>query len=154
LLQVRNAGSQNASISFLTTLTNSLFTGSTVDRETENETSETLTVIGDQSYRYLSIQQQRERLPIFKSRTQLLYLIEKYQTLVVVGQTGCGKTTRKSKKFKSIDTFSVEANIKCIHDRTTTVFGGSWMGCRWSKDSVHSGLSCFYNVHDETSYCI
>lgn len=26
---------------------------------------------------------------------EILYLVEKYQTVIVVGQTGCGKTTRK-----------------------------------------------------------
>jgi ATP-dependent RNA helicase DDX35 len=42
----------------------------------------------------LTIQQQRERLPVFKLRRELLYLVEKFQTLIVIGQTGCGKTTR------------------------------------------------------------
>lgn len=26
---------------------------------------------------------------------EILYLVEKFQTVIVVGQTGCGKTTRK-----------------------------------------------------------
>ncbi|KAM3581319.1 hypothetical protein VKS41_006147 [Umbelopsis sp. WA50703] len=91
--------------------------GSTVDRETENETSETLTVIGDQSYRYLSIQQQRERLPIFKSRTQLLYLIEKYQTLVVVGQTGCGKTTQLPQYLEEAGWAADGRKIACTQPR-------------------------------------
>ncbi|RCH88984.1 hypothetical protein CU098_002468, partial [Rhizopus stolonifer] len=38
--------------------------------------------------------QQRERLPVFKLRRELLYLVETYQTVIVVGQTGCGKTTQ------------------------------------------------------------
>lgn len=36
-------------------------------------------------YLSMSIQQQRGRLPIFKHRTQLLYLVEKFQVVVVVG---------------------------------------------------------------------
>jgi ATP-dependent RNA helicase DDX35 len=68
--------------------------GSTVDRDNEKEASESILNIANQSYRYLSIQQQRERLPIFKSRKELLYLVERHQTMIVVGQTGCGKTTR------------------------------------------------------------
>ncbi|KAJ2964476.1 hypothetical protein NQZ79_g615 [Umbelopsis isabellina] len=91
--------------------------GSTVDRETENETSEILTVIADQSYRYLSIQQQRERLPIFKSRTQLLYLIEKYQTLVVVGQTGCGKTTQLPQYLEEAGWAAEGRKIACTQPR-------------------------------------
>jgi ATP-dependent RNA helicase DDX35 len=66
-----------------------------VDRDNEKEAGESIMAVANQSYRYLSIQQQRERLPIFKSRKELLYLVEKYQTVIVVGQTGCGKTTRR-----------------------------------------------------------
>ncbi|XP_077982513.1 putative ATP-dependent RNA helicase DHX35 [Glandiceps talaboti] len=42
----------------------------------------------------LSIEQQRQRLPIFKHRNHILYLVEKYQTVVIVGETGCGKSTQ------------------------------------------------------------
>jgi ATP-dependent RNA helicase DDX35 len=44
----------------------------------------------------LTLTQQRERLPVFKLRKEILYLLEKFQTVIVVGQTGSGKTTRKS----------------------------------------------------------
>ncbi|OZJ04713.1 hypothetical protein BZG36_01812 [Bifiguratus adelaidae] len=66
----------------------------TVDRESERESGESLVAYAKQHYAQLTIKQQRERLPIFKSRTALLYLVEKYQTVIVVGQTGCGKTTQ------------------------------------------------------------
>eukprot|EP00117_Sycon_ciliatum_P038968 scpid50983/ scgid28870/ Probable ATP-dependent RNA helicase DHX35; DEAH box protein 35 len=42
----------------------------------------------------LSITQQRQRLPIFKYRNNILYMLEKYQTLILVGETGCGKSTQ------------------------------------------------------------
>ena len=42
----------------------------------------------------LSLSQQRRRLPIFDERRSLLWMVEKYATLVVVGHTGCGKTTQ------------------------------------------------------------
>jgi len=45
-------------------------------------------------YSSLSIQSQRERLPIFKHRERLLYCVENYGVIIVVGQTGCGKTTQ------------------------------------------------------------
>lgn len=41
-----------------------------------------------------SLQTQRQRLPIFNNRNHILYLLEKYQTLVLVGETGCGKSTQ------------------------------------------------------------
>ncbi|XP_078336067.1 putative ATP-dependent RNA helicase DHX35 isoform X2 [Crassostrea virginica] len=42
----------------------------------------------------LSIEQQRQKLPVFKLRNHILYLVENYQTVVVVGETGCGKSTQ------------------------------------------------------------
>jgi len=42
----------------------------------------------------LSYEQQRQRLPIFNCRNHVLYALEKYQTLVLVGDTGCGKSTQ------------------------------------------------------------
>ncbi|XP_069740321.1 probable ATP-dependent RNA helicase DHX35 isoform X1 [Narcine bancroftii] len=45
-------------------------------------------------YASLSIEQQRQKLPIFKHRNNILYLVENYQTLVIVGETGCGKSTQ------------------------------------------------------------
>jgi ATP-dependent RNA helicase DDX35 len=45
-------------------------------------------------WRHYSLDQQRQRLPIFKYRNSLLYLLEKFQTVVVVGETGSGKTTQ------------------------------------------------------------
>uniref|UniRef100_A0A672HAF1 Probable ATP-dependent RNA helicase DHX35 n=1 Tax=Salarias fasciatus TaxID=181472 RepID=A0A672HAF1_SALFA len=42
----------------------------------------------------LSIEKQRQKLPVFKHRNNILYLVETYQTVVIVGETGCGKTTQ------------------------------------------------------------
>jgi ATP-dependent RNA helicase DDX35 len=81
--------------------------GSTLDRATEAEGN----VVQSAPSFSSSIQSQRERLPIFKhsqfptllmeflsTKTfpgeKLLYCLEKYGVLIVVGQTGCGKTTR------------------------------------------------------------
>ncbi|XP_070188507.1 probable ATP-dependent RNA helicase DHX35 isoform X2 [Littorina saxatilis] len=44
--------------------------------------------------RNLSIEQQRQRLPAFKYRSQILYLLERYQTTIIIGETGCGKSTQ------------------------------------------------------------
>uniref|UniRef100_A0A183CLS4 RNA helicase n=1 Tax=Globodera pallida TaxID=36090 RepID=A0A183CLS4_GLOPA len=38
--------------------------------------------------------QQRQRLPIAKCRNHLLYLCEHFQTIIVVGETGSGKSTQ------------------------------------------------------------
>lgn len=41
----------------------------------------------------LSILQQKESLPIFKFREQLIDAVRSNQVLVVIGETGSGKTT-------------------------------------------------------------
>ena len=45
-------------------------------------------------YINLELEEQRRRLPIYKYRLHILYLLEKYQTLVLVGDTGSGKSTQ------------------------------------------------------------
>ncbi|KAK7412419.1 hypothetical protein VNO78_03878 [Psophocarpus tetragonolobus] len=45
-------------------------------------------------YGHASIEKQRQRLPVFKYRTAILYLVETHATTVIVGETGSGKTTQ------------------------------------------------------------
>ncbi|PCH39572.1 nucleoside triphosphate hydrolase protein [Wolfiporia cocos MD-104 SS10] len=65
--------------------------GSTLDRATQAEENviQSAPLSGN-----LSIQSARARLPIAKHREKLLYCIEQYGVTIVVGQTGCGKTTQ------------------------------------------------------------
>ncbi|XP_043260881.1 probable ATP-dependent RNA helicase DHX35 isoform X3 [Colletes gigas] len=42
----------------------------------------------------LALDMQRQRLPTFKYKSHIIYLLEKYQTLVLIGETGCGKSTQ------------------------------------------------------------
>ena len=42
------------------------------------------------------LQTQRERLPIYNYRREILYLIEKHQVLILTGETGSGKSTQVS----------------------------------------------------------
>ena len=44
----------------------------------------------------LALASQRQRLPIFKCRDQILFLVETRATTVLVGQTGCGGELYKS----------------------------------------------------------
>lgn len=68
--------------------------GSTLDRETESEGS-LLPSTNSANTAHLSLEAQRKRLPIFKHREKLLWCVEKYPVVIVVGQTGCGKSTRE-----------------------------------------------------------
>ncbi|XP_005103973.1 probable ATP-dependent RNA helicase DHX35 [Aplysia californica] len=65
----------------------------------ERTTSSDQSGIGNASVAYnphrnLSIEQQRQKLPVFQYRNHILYLAEKYQTVVIIGETGCGKSTQ------------------------------------------------------------
>lgn len=42
----------------------------------------------------LSISQQRKKLPIYAHRDDILFLLESFQTLIIQGETGCGKSTQ------------------------------------------------------------
>ncbi|KAI1309353.1 putative ATP-dependent RNA helicase DHX35 [Halotydeus destructor] len=42
----------------------------------------------------LSSSQQRHRLPIYQYRDQILFLLEKYQVVIIQGETGSGKSTQ------------------------------------------------------------
>ncbi|CAE7066938.1 unnamed protein product [Rhizoctonia solani] len=65
--------------------------GSTLDRATQAEDT---VIHSAPASSNLGIQAQRERLPIFKHREKILYAVEKYGVVIIVGQTGCGKTTQ------------------------------------------------------------
>lgn len=52
-----------------------------------------------------SIQSQRQKLPIFNNRNHMLYLLEKFQTLILVGETGCGKSTQIPQVSKKLRFF-------------------------------------------------
>jgi len=71
-----------------------LMIGSSLDRETEAEGSLLPSI--NTSTAHLSLDAQRQRLPIYKHRQKLLWCVEKYRVVIVVGQTGCGKSTRRS----------------------------------------------------------
>lgn len=42
----------------------------------------------------LSLSLQRQKLPIFQFRNHILWLVENFKTVVLVGETGCGKSTQ------------------------------------------------------------
>ncbi|KHN77076.1 putative ATP-dependent RNA helicase DHX35 -like protein [Toxocara canis] len=62
--------------------------------ESSVEVDSGCSIVYNNPYISLSIQQQRSRLPIFKNRNHILYLLEKYRALIIVGETGCGKSTQ------------------------------------------------------------
>ncbi|KAL7604474.1 hypothetical protein Lser_V15G18292 [Lactuca serriola] len=45
-------------------------------------------------YGYASLENQMQRLPVFKYITSILYLVETHSTTIIIGETGSGKTTQ------------------------------------------------------------
>lgn len=63
------------------------------DRSIEETSDENVSLFYNQNV-WLSLDEQRKRLPVYRFREQIEYLLDKYQTLVVIGETGCGKSTQ------------------------------------------------------------
>ncbi|XP_039179611.1 probable ATP-dependent RNA helicase DHX35 isoform X3 [Crotalus tigris] len=68
--------------------------GVSLSEERQNAAESSSVSVIYNPYISLSIEQQRQKLPVFKLRNHILYLVENYQTLVIVGETGCGKSTQ------------------------------------------------------------
>ena len=45
---------------------------------------------------HLPLDAQRRSLPIFRHKNSILYALKTHRTIVIVGETGCGKTTQVS----------------------------------------------------------
>jgi len=65
-----------------------------VEIERDNKAELDAEVIVYNPRRNLSLKQQRILLPIYGSRREILYALERYRTVIVVGETGSGKTTQ------------------------------------------------------------
>lgn len=57
-------------------------------------TDDNITTFIFNAHHSLAIEAQRERLPIRNYRDHILYCLEQHQVLVLVGETGCGKSTQ------------------------------------------------------------
>ncbi|XP_043458315.1 probable ATP-dependent RNA helicase DHX35 isoform X3 [Prionailurus bengalensis] len=68
--------------------------GVSISEERQSLAENSATTVVYNPYAALSVEQQRQKLPVFKLRNHILYLVENYQTVVIVGETGCGKSTQ------------------------------------------------------------
>ncbi len=66
--------------------------GPGVQQERTSDEASDIVVVN--RFKHLPLTIQRQKLPIFRNRSHILYLLEHYRTLILVGETGCGKTTQ------------------------------------------------------------
>lgn len=123
----------------------SSFIGSSLDRESEGEGGLLLSIpppsdpSAQQNSRFTappSLTSQRTRLPIYKHREKLLYCVEKYGVVIVVGQTGCGKSTRKSSFVGSMSVVHLTGSIR--PNRITAILARSGMVCGKPCDRMYT----------------
>ncbi|XP_024046130.1 probable pre-mRNA-splicing factor ATP-dependent RNA helicase DEAH9 isoform X4 [Citrus clementina] len=72
-------------------------------------------------YGYASIEKQRQRLPVYKYRTAILYLVETHAATIIVGETGSGKTTQIPQYLKEAGWADGGRVIACTQPRRLAV---------------------------------
>ncbi|KAH9807813.1 pre-mRNA-splicing factor ATP-dependent RNA helicase prp22-like [Teratosphaeria destructans] len=86
----------------------------------------------------MSIKEQRESLPAFKMRKQFLEAVREYQLLIVVGDTGSGKTTQLT-QYLAEHGFANNGMIGCTQPRRVAAMSvaarvADEVGCRLGEE--------------------
>ncbi|XP_021907730.1 probable pre-mRNA-splicing factor ATP-dependent RNA helicase DEAH9 [Carica papaya] len=73
------------------------------------------------TYGHASIEKQRQRLPVYKYKTAILYLVETHATTIIVGETGSGKTTQIPQYLKEAGWADGGHVVACTQPRRLAV---------------------------------
>ena len=90
----------------------------------------------------LSIKEQRERLPIFSRRAELLALFAEHQVCIIIGETGSGKTTQMTQYLHEAG-YSRRGVIGCTQPRRVAATSvakrvAEEVGCRLGEEVGYS----------------
>ncbi|XP_020527986.1 probable pre-mRNA-splicing factor ATP-dependent RNA helicase DEAH9 isoform X5 [Amborella trichopoda] len=91
------------------------------------------TLASNSSYGYGGLERHRQRLPVFKYRTAILYLLETHATTIIVGETGSGKTTQIPQHVLDTTWRGVSLSRLVL----MFVSQGSWLGRWWAGSSLY-----------------
>lgn len=69
------------------------------------------------SENYYTLLQTRQRLPAYESKAKLIALVEEYQVIILVGETGSGKTTQVPQFLIEAGLASKGKGIACTQPR-------------------------------------
>merc|ERR1719410_473878 len=86
-----------------------------------------------------SLKEQREALPIYKFRDELVKAVDNHQMLIVVGETGSGKTTQMTQYFAEHGYASNKKRIGCTQPRRVAAMSvakrvAEEYGCRLGQE--------------------
>ncbi|KAG0052532.1 DEAH-box ATP-dependent RNA helicase prp22 [Gryganskiella cystojenkinii] len=86
----------------------------------------------------LSMKQQRESLPVFKFRERFIDAMREHQILVVIGETGSGKTTQLT-QYLAEEGFTASGRIGCTQPRRVAAMSvakrvAEEVGCRLGQE--------------------
>ncbi|KAJ7546775.1 hypothetical protein O6H91_08G054000 [Diphasiastrum complanatum] len=96
---------------------------------------------------YMSIEKQRQSLPIYKQQNSLLYLVENTSTTIVIGETGSGKTTQIPQYLVKAGWADGNQLIACTQPRRIAV---QTVAARVAEEMhVNLGLEVGYSIRFE-----
>ncbi|CAN7032545.1 unnamed protein product [Brassica rapa subsp. trilocularis] len=93
----------------------------------------------------LSIQEQRESLPIYKLKTELIQAVHDNQVLVVIGETGSGKTTQVTQYLAEAG-YTTKGKIGCTQPRRVAATQRAGRAGR-------TGPGKCYRLYTKSAYC-
>ena len=128
-----------------------------VDYKTDQKFSEHLKnqAVVSEFARKKTISQQRQYLPVFAIREELLNVIRDNSITIVVGETGSGKTTQLTqvrKSWMNCVTLRADSHLKCVCICTT--FGSDCLQRYHSHETIQTSKKSITNTNLNSRYKI
>lgn len=142
---------------------NSLSSTNAAQLGARGDSSDSSTNIKDVLYNnrgsHLPLSHQRQLLPIAHLKREILYCVESYQTTILIGETGCGKSTQIPQYLHEAGWSAGERCIVCTQPRRIAAMAvasrtASEMGCKVGEEvgyAIRFDSKC--NKSTSIKYC-